>query len=163
MSFAQVFFEECSRSLGFLVDERGWHEVQRERTSVSAEVVYLKQGIALEVVLDWRDFDISAYISLWERAQGVWRVDKSGDIVRRRLEEIADRSWFFREEVSLLYMPAKLAKQAQKTRDLGLCRQWFRSELSVLGRVIHDWEEEILTRAQAYLGVPAGSDELDRF
>lgn len=163
MLFAQVFFEECSRLLGFLVNERGWREVKRESNSVIAQLVYLKQEIALEVVLDWRDFDISAYVALWERAQAVWRVDESGHIVRRMLEEIADRSWFVREEVRQLYMPTKLVKQAQKTRDLGLCRQWFRSQLSVLGKIIYDWEEEILARARTYLGIPAGSDELDRF
>lgn len=152
MSFAQVFFEECDAALGFLVNERGWREVQREHTSVSAEVVYLKQEIALEVVLDWRDFDISAYVSLWERAraEGVWQVDETGRVVRVLLVAVAEESWFRSEDVKALRQSAKLVRQAMRTRDLDLCRLWFRSELSVLGKVLGGHEEEILASAQRY-------------
>lgn len=152
MSFAQVFFEECDAALGFLINERGWREVQRESTSVSAKVVYLKQEIALEVVLDWRDFDISAYVSLWDRARvaGVWQVDETERVVRELLQSVVGRSRFLSEEVQSLRLPSKLMKRAIETRDLDLCRQWFRSELSVLGKVLGNHEEEVLTSAQRY-------------
>lgn len=163
MSFAEVFFEECATALAFLVSERGWREVQREHSSLVARVAYLKHEIALEVVLDWRDFDISAYVSLWERAQNVWRVDESGRVVRVLLDLIADRSWFVCEECRALWLPAKVVKQAMETRDLDLCRLWFRSELGKLGIVLRDWEEEILTRARTRLGAPANPDRGDWF
>jgi hypothetical protein len=163
MTYYEIFFEECSAALGFLVEERGWREVQR-RASLASKVVYLKDEIALEIVLDWRDFDISAYVSLWELAQDAWRVDESGRLVREMLDFIADRSWYLSEEVKALRVPAKLVNQASRTRDLELCRLWFRSELRVLGVILRDWEAEIIARARQKLGVIVPPDDpWDRF
>ena len=84
------FLRECDRAFGFLVEEFDFHKELSTAEPGLTRVDYVKDGVAVECVLEARDLDVSVKIVRCSHGQlpTAFRIDETGVLVREYLTQL---------------------------------------------------------------------------
>jgi hypothetical protein len=156
----EIFVEEYTRVLSFLVEEMGFAQPLLETQGLVAEIVYVKDGLALELVLDIRDFVVSEYLSKWSEASqpGIWKISKKGKTVRTLLYDFShpleSQDSELKECRQRWTELDKQYRRALQNRESQAVRKQLQMWAEYLALLLRKYGREIFARARERFGLP---------
>ena len=162
-----IFFEEYTASLNFLVTDGSYEPPLIDRQSTWGSIIYKVSDldIALELSLDARDFVVSTYIILFSEASKpeVGYVSL-GKVVRLFLEEVLERliakfpsvqedlkQW--RVSVERHHKRVRRSLKMLKMPEAEVVRELFRTDAQWVAHFLRQYREEIIRYARNYWGL----------